>query len=136
MVVFCGNKSKHEELLDHDIVMAVENDFLDLLDKIQEAIEKIERKEIEFFDVNSYQDNFTDFRRSSTATKKKLSLSNISETVSEKVDKSSVYASELVESLVIDDIDYPPNYQANTFLNQRFNMMTRLTELGGDERHY
>ena len=86
MVVFCGDKYKHEELLDHDIVMAVENDFLDLLDKIQEAIEKIERKEIEFFDVNSYQDNFTDFRRSSTATKKKLSLSNISETVSEKVD--------------------------------------------------
>jgi hypothetical protein len=86
MVVFCGNKSKHEELLDHDIVMAVEDDFLALLNKIQEAIEKIERKEIESFDANSYQDRFTDFRRSASATEKRLNLSCISETVIERVD--------------------------------------------------
>ena len=95
MVVFCGDKSKHQELLDHHIVMAVEDDFLDLLDKIQEAIEKIERKEIEFFDVNSYEDKFTDFRRSTTSHK--LSLSNISETVSEELDKSGVNASDLLK---------------------------------------
>ena len=133
MVVFCGNKSKHEELLDHDIVMAVEDDFLALLNKIQEAIEKIERKEIESFDANSYQDRFTDFRRSASATEKRLNLSCISETVIERVDQSAFNASELDKSYEFDDDDQPQNYPSTLFLHQRFNMLTRLTELGGDE---
>ena len=63
--MFAGNKSKHVELIDGQIVMAVEDSFMQLLTKIEEIIKEIENKEEKEFYIDKYEDRFSDFSRKS-----------------------------------------------------------------------